>query len=130
MKKYPFTVEFFLGGISPRSLWRQISTPAGLESWFAPRVLVEDGEQAFTFVWNKEHQDVADIVAQEEQNFIEYRWRHDEDPNYSVRLSILKDELTGAVILEVRDYATEDDYDSSQLFWESLIPELKVSLGA
>ena len=52
MKKEKIKMEYMLKGGSENIIWSIISTPSGLETWFADKVIAK--EKTFTFQWGKD----------------------------------------------------------------------------
>lgn len=130
MEKKLLQLEYLIGAVSLRSLWRQISTPAGLETWLAERVTNNIGKLEYTFHWSKGNEEIADIVECVENSSITFHWQHEESKDYYLKFSIQSEELTRAFTLQVSDFTTEEDQDNTKLFWDMVIVELKKSLGA
>ena len=53
-------------------LWTAISTPTGLEGWFADRVQSDD--KIVSFFWGKTERRDAEIIAVRAYSFIRFRW--------------------------------------------------------
>ena len=76
MERQKIHREYLLNATSKSILWSAISTPTGLEGWFADRVQSDD--KIVTFFWGKtEHRD-AEIIAVRAFSFIRFRWLDDE----------------------------------------------------
>ena len=76
MERQKIHREYLLNATSKSILWSAISTPTGLEGWFADRVQSDD--KVVTFFWGKtEHRD-AEIIAVRAFSFIRFRWLDDE----------------------------------------------------
>ena len=70
MERQKIHREYLLNATSKSILWSAISTPTGLEGWFADRVQSDD--KIVTFFWGKtEHRD-AEIIAVRAFSFIQY----------------------------------------------------------
>ncbi len=54
MKKEKIHLEYLLNATSKNILWSAISTPTGLEDWFADKVVSDD--KTVTFCWGKTEQ--------------------------------------------------------------------------
>ena len=72
MKKEKIHLEYALKATSKNILWAAISTPSGLESWFADRVVSD--EKTVTFFWGKSESRTAAITAMRAYSFIRFRW--------------------------------------------------------
>lgn len=62
MKKEKIHLEYLLNATSKNILWAAISTPTGLEDWFADKVISDD--KVVEFHWGKTEQRSAEIMAQ------------------------------------------------------------------
>ena len=61
MKKEKIHLEYLLNATSKNILWGAISTPTGLEDWFADKVISDD--KIVEFHWGKTEQRKAEIIA-------------------------------------------------------------------
>lgn len=113
---------------SPKVLYLRLSTPAGLEEWFADKVnMVEPN--VFSFQWDDTCQN-AKIVASKELKFIRFRWLEDEDPNAYFEFKITVDELTSDLSLMIVDYVAAIDKKDAMKLWDKQIAGLKHVLGS
>ena len=100
-KKLLFTLEFPVR-CSPAILFEFLSTASGLQEWFADRV--DEWENVFSFSWNGGTPDKAEILDQEENKFIRFRWLHSEKNEY-FEFSIEKTEISNQTVLIIKDFA-------------------------
>ena len=106
MERQKIHREYLLNATSKSILWSAISTPTGLEGWFADRVQSDD--KIVTFFWGKtEHRD-AEIIAVRAFSFIRFRWLDDEYEREYFELKMTNNELTNDFVLEVTDFAVVD----------------------
>ena len=61
MERKKIHLEYLLNATSKSILWAAISTPTGLEGWFADRVQSDD--KTVTFFWGKTEKRDAEIIA-------------------------------------------------------------------
>ena len=123
MKKTKVRMEYMLKGGSNTIVWGIISTPSGLESWFADKVSAED--KIFTFRWGKTESRQAEVVAIRSNSYIRFHWMDDEERKSYFELKINYNELTEDLMLEVTDFAYPDETDDAKDLWESDIEKLK-----
>ena len=123
MKKTKVRMEYMLKGGSNTIVWGIISTPSGLESWFADKVSAED--KIFTFRWGKTESRQAEVVSIRSNNYIRFHWMDDEERKSYFELRINYNELTEDLMLEVTDFAYPDETDDVKDLWESDIEKLK-----
>ena len=116
-------MEYMLKGGSCSIVWAIISTPSGLESWFADKVSAAD--KIFTFRWGKTESRQAEVVSLRSNSHIRFHWMDDEERKSYFELKINYNELTEDLMLEVTDFAYPDETDDVKDLWESDIEKLK-----
>ena len=123
MKKDNFHEEYMLKAGSGRVIWDLISTPTGLETWFADKVKLKD--KKFTFTWGKTETREATIIHIRANNFIRIHWDDDEEnPRSYFELKMSYNELTNDHTLEVTDTSTTDTQDELKELWDSQIEKM------
>jgi uncharacterized protein YndB with AHSA1/START domain len=124
-KKVLFTLEYPVR-CSPSILYEFLSTPAGLQEWFADKVDERDG--VFSFSWNGTT-DKADLLESEEDKFIRFHWQHMPKGEY-FEWSIDKSEVTNQTILVVKDFADKKDIKDQSQLWEYQVKDLFHRIGS
>ena len=127
MKKEKVHLEYPLNATSKNILWSAISTPTGLEDWFADKVVSDD--KTVVFHWGKTEQREAAIVAIRAYSFIRFRWLDDENDRNYFEIKMNYNELTGDYVLEVTDFADEDEATDLKELWDSQISKLRRTCG-
>jgi Activator of Hsp90 ATPase homolog 1-like protein. len=127
MSKEKFHIEYIFDKVSKKSLWNHITTPPGLESWFADSVSID--RENYIFRWDKEEQ-TAKVVSLKPDVSVRYKWLDEEedDPSY-FEFIIHNIELTGSTALEITDFAEPHEKEDAIELWETQIEELKRTLG-
>jgi uncharacterized protein YndB with AHSA1/START domain len=125
-KKQLFTLEFPVR-CSPAILYEFLATPAGLQEWFADKV--DEWEGVYSFSWNGQAPDKADVLEKEEDKFIRYHWQHTEKNEY-FEFRIEKTEISNQTILIIKDFAEKSEIKDQSQLWQSQIKELFHRLGA
>lgn len=127
MERQKIHQEYLLKATSRNILWSAISTPTGLEGWFADRVLSDD--KIVTFFWGKVEERVAEIIAVRAFSFIRFRWVDNGNDREYFEIKMTNNELTNDFVLEVTDFT--DAYDASDLreLWDSQIETLRRTCG-
>lgn len=125
-KKQLFTVEFKVR-CSPSILFEFLSTPSGLQEWFADKV--DEWEGVLSFSWNGGTPDKAIVVDQEEDKFIRYHWLHSEKGEY-FEFRIMKTEISNQTILVITDFAEKNDIKDQTQLWDYQVKELFHRLGS
>ncbi len=126
--KIRYELEFPLNS-SPQLLYQYISTPSGLQEWFADNV--NSRGEFFTFIWNDAEEN-ARLASKKTGEKVKFKWVDDakKDTDYYFELRILEDEITKDVSLMVVDFAEEDEIDEAKLLWENQISDLKHVIGS
>ncbi len=104
-------------------------TPSGLAEWFAEDVNVKD--DVYNFHWDGSDEK-ARLLGKKQGQFIKWQWLKDEEEGLDTyfQMECTVDSMTKALVLNVTDFADEEDYDEIKMLWESAINELKRVLGA
>ena len=127
-KKVLYTLEYPVR-CSPGILYDFLSTPAGLQEWFADNV--NSRGEFFTFTWDHVDEN-ARLASKKTGEKVKFKWVNEEkkDTEYYFELRILEDEITKDVSLMVVDFAEEDELDEAKLLWENQISDLKHVIGS
>lgn len=123
-KKVLYTLEYPVR-CSPGILYEFLSTPAGLQEWFADKVDEKDG--VFSFSWNGPA-DIAEVIEKEEAKFIRFHWAHAPKEEY-FEFAIEKSEITNQTILVIKDFADKKEIKDQSQLWEYQIKDLFHRLG-
>ena len=127
-QKVKYELEFPITS-SPQLLYQYISTPSGLQEWFADNV--NSRGEYFTFIWDGS-EEKARLASKKSGEKVKFRWLNDDDSDtdYFFELRIMEHELTKDVSLFVVDFAYEEDQKEAVLLWENQISDLKQVLGS
>jgi uncharacterized protein YndB with AHSA1/START domain len=123
-KKQLFTLEYPVK-CSPSILYDFLSTPAGLQEWFADKV--DERDNVFSFSWNGTI-DRAEILESEPEKFIRFRWSHAPTEEF-FEFRIEKSEVTNQTILIIRDFADKKDIKDQSQLWNYQVKDLFHRLG-
>jgi len=127
MKKEKIHLEYLLNPTSKNLVWSAISTPTGLEEWFADKVVSND--KVVTFYWGKTEQRQAEIIAIRAYSYIRFRWLDDENERDYFEVKMTNNELTNDNVIEVTDFALPDEVDDLRELWDSQIDRLRRTYG-
>lgn len=109
----------------PQILFRHLSTPDGLATWFADDVVV-DGD-LFVFKW-RGYEEAAKLYSNNKKMNVVIDWL-DEEKKLEFRISM--NSLTNDVVLTVVECRDEDESEEDlQKLWDAQINLLKRRLGA
>ena len=123
MKKEKIKMEYMLKGGTGNTIWSIISTPSGLETWFADKVTAN--EKHFTFRWGKTESREAELIGCRTNSFVRFHWLDDEEHKSYFELKIVHNELTEDLTLEVTDWAEPSEKEDVQDLWDSDIDKLR-----
>lgn len=123
-KKQQYTLEYPVR-CSPSILYEFLSTPAGLQEWFAEKV--DERDNVFSFSWNGST-DKAEVLESEENRFIKFHWTHTPKEEY-FEFRIERSEVTNLTILVINDFAEKKDVKDSTQLWGYQVKELFHRLG-
>lgn len=125
MSKQLYTLEYPVRS-SPAILYGFLSTPAGLQEWFAEKVDERDG--VFSFTWNGST-DKAERLESEDDKFIRFRWVHAPDNEY-FEFRIEKSEVSNQTILVIKDFAEKKDVQDQKQLWDFQVNDLCHRIGS
>ncbi len=123
-KKVKYTVEYPVR-CSPVILYEFLSTPSGLQEWFADKVDESDG--VFKFSWNGS-EEIAEVLEKEESKFIKFHWVDSPKDEYFEFL-IEKSDVTNITILVISDFAEKKEIKDQSQLWETQVKDLFYRLG-
>ena len=123
-KKQQFMLEYPVR-CSPSILYEFLSTPAGLQEWFADKV--DEREHIFIFSWNGSIEKAV-VVEKELDKFIRYRWLHARKDEY-FEFRIEKTEISNQTILVIKDFAEKSEIKDQTQLLDYQVKELFHRLG-
>lgn len=108
-------------------LYDFISTPSGLQEWFADDVNLKN--DMYSFNWDGQIQN-AKLLNAKIDNYLRFRWVDKPEGTY-VEFRLSQDELTGEVSLIITDFGdSEEDIITNRRLWETQIQRLIKVMGA
>lgn len=126
--KVRYEIEFPVNS-SSQLLYQYISTPSGLQEWFANSV--NSRGEFFTFQWD-DSQENAKLVSKKTGEKVKFKWLDSDkkDTEYFFEIRILEDEITKDVSLMIVDFAEPDEVEESIQLWENQVSDLKHVIGS
>lgn len=109
-------------------LYEYLATAEGLSEWFADEV-TEKGDD-FYFSWGSGPAEKATLIRYKPESFVRYRWEEDEGTKNYFEMTIVIDEITDDLALNITDFAEAGGEVENKLYWENLIEDLRIKLGA
>ena len=125
--KEKIVLEYPLKSTSLDVIWNAISTPTGLEYWFADKVV--DNGKNLTFIWSKIDQRDAVVTAFRQGVFIRFKWLDAEDKREYVEFRIDYNELTDEYELIITDFTEPDEKEDTKSLWNSQVDILRRENG-
>lgn len=123
-KKQLFTLEYPVR-CSPSILYEFLSTPAGLQEWFADKV--DERDNIFSFSWSG-NTEKAEIVEGEEEKFVKFHWVAAPKEEY-FEFRIEKSEVTNQTILVINDFAEKKEIKDQSQLWDYQVKDLFHRIG-
>lgn len=123
-KKQLYSLEYPVR-CSPSILYEFLSTPAGMQEWFADKV--DERDNVFSFSWNGAVEK-AEVLEHEEDKYIKYHWLTAPKEEY-FEFRIEKTEITNQTILVIKDFAEKGEIKDQSQLWEYQVKELFHRLG-
>ena len=127
MEKQKIHLQYPLNATSKTILWNAISTPSGLEGWFADGV--QSDNKTVTFLWGKTESRSAEIIAVRAYSFIRFRWTDLKNSRDYFEFRMSNSELTNDFTLEIIDFAAENEVDDMRELWDSQVETLRRVCG-
>ncbi len=124
-KKQLFTLEYPVR-CSPSILYEFLSTPAGLQEWFAEKV--DERDSVFSFSWDGSV-DKAEVLESIDDKSIRFHWLHAPKEEF-FEFSIEKSEVTNQTILMVKDFAEKKEIKDQSQLWNSQLKDLFHRIGS
>jgi uncharacterized protein YndB with AHSA1/START domain len=125
MSKQLYTLEYPVR-CSPSILYEFLSTPAGLQEWFADKV--DERDNVFYFSWNGSFQ-TAEVMESQEEKFIRFHWVDTPKEEY-FEFSIEKSEITNQTVLVVKDFAEKKEVKDQSMLWDYQVKDLFHRIGS
>lgn len=127
MSKIKVNYEFPMHCLS-EILYEYLASAEGLAEWFADEVS-EKGDD-FYFSWGGSEPERATLIRYKPEGFVRFRWEEDEGTKYFFEMMITIDEITEDLSLNIIDFCEPEDQDENRIYWENLIENLRIKLGA
>lgn len=127
MENTKLKLEYMLKAGSSHLLWSIISTPMGLETWFADKVWQE--EKIFSFQWGRTEIREAKLLHTRTNSFIRFHWLDDEDINSFFEFRIDYNELTFEYMLTITECIDPAEHEDQKELWDLSVENLRRVTG-
>ena len=125
MKRVSFEMEFIFRA-SPSILYKFLTSPECLIRWFCDAVDIN--KDIFEFDWEGSSE-VAELIDDIEDERLRFRWEDAESDEEYLEFRMYKSPVTAESILEITDFADEDEVEDQRELWETQISQLKIATG-
>ena len=125
MEYIKYKMEFDMKSTPVAILWDYISTENGLKQWFADNVKIKDKE--YSFIW-KGYSQEAKMVGLRRGLALKLQWLDAPTRTY-FEMRILTSEMTDNIVLQITDFAEQDEMEESKELWRSQIDTLRRVIG-
>ena len=124
MSRVKFDIEFIFRA-SPAILYKFLTTPSCLVRWFCDEVDIE--ADVYTFTWEG-YDEVAELVDDIEEERLRFIWEEADTGEY-LEFRMSKSPVTNETILEITDFADDEDATDQKQLWEAQIQQLRIACG-
>ncbi len=125
MEKYKYTQEFPFK-TSPKVIFNYISTPGGLQQWFADKVTL-DGDHNFHFFWDEEEH-IAELTSNRLNKSTKFDFLGNDEGNF-LEFKLMISEIDNTTYLRITDCSDNEDEEDLEYLWKGLISDLKDIIG-
>lgn len=126
LQKKPYTLEYTVRS-SPGILFEFLSTPSGLQEWFADQVNQHDG--VYSFSWGGSTGEKATVVDKNQDEFIRFHWEDTPEDEY-FEFRIRKSDVTSETVLMVTDFAEKNSIGDESQLWDTQLKDLFHRIGS
>lgn len=125
MERVKFTKEFIFRA-SPAIIYQFLTTPACLTRWFCDEVDISD--EVYTFSWSGSEEE-AKLIEDVEPNLLRFVWDDAESDDEFLEFDIRVSPVTGETIMNITDFADEDEIDDQIALWTSQMNRMRAEMG-
>lgn len=124
MSRVKFDMEFLFRA-SPAIVYRFITTPSCLVRWFCDTADITG--DIYTFTWEG-FDEVAELIDDIEEERLRFHWEDREEGEY-LEFRMYKSEVTNETILEITDFANDDEVEDQKQLWKSQLDVMRSEMG-
>lgn len=125
MAKFKYEQEFSFRA-SPKVLFNYISTPGGLQRWFADKVTL-DSNRNFVFNWDGDDH-IAELTSSRLNKATRFDFIGKDQGNY-LEFKFSTSDMDGSTYFKIIDNSDNNDEDDLRIMWTELVDELKEIVG-
>jgi uncharacterized protein YndB with AHSA1/START domain len=124
MSREKFEMEFLFRA-SPAIVYRFLTTPSGLVRWFCDKADITG--DTYEFSWDG-YSEIAVLAEDIEEERLRFKWEDAEDDEY-LEFRMYKSEVTNETIVEITDFADDDDIEDQKQLWRSQFDIMRSEMG-
>jgi uncharacterized protein YndB with AHSA1/START domain len=114
---------------STHILFQYISSPSGLQSWFADHVdIIASGR--YRFRWEDDTEVNALLVKNVTNKYVRFTLDNAQANDEYLEFRIVQDDITGDVELVITEFINEGEADMAASIWDSAVDSLRRVIGA
>ena len=125
MKRVKFSTEFLFKA-SPAIIYKFLTSPDCLIRWFCDTIDITQKE--FTFEWEGSVEK-AKLIEDVEDTFLRFKWENADSDEEFLDFNISTSPITGETILQITDFADDDEIEDQIELWASQMDELRIETG-
>lgn len=110
-------------------LYQYISSPSGLQSWFADHVDVIGGGR-YRFRWDDGSEANASMVKNVTNKYVRFSMDNAPAEDEFMEFRISQDDITGDVELVITEFVTAGEEDMAASIWDAAVDNLRHIIGA
>lgn len=113
---------------SPAIIYDYLSSTSNLAQWFCDDLKAKDKDN-YVFIWDNGNEErKARIEKKVRGKLIKWSWEDAPEGEY-LQLEVIKDDMTGDVLVKVTDFCDEEEADFNSEVWEADIEHLGSVIG-
>ncbi|MEL6654799.1 MAG: START-like domain-containing protein [Bacteroidota bacterium] len=124
MERKKFTMERLFRA-SPTIMYKFLSTPDCLIRWFCDEVDINGKE--YSFSWEGE-EEIALLIEDSENELLRFEWEDADEGEY-LEFKMERSPVTGETILNLTDWADDDEVEDQQKLWDTQLDRLRSATG-
>lgn len=110
---------------SPTIMYKFLSTPDCLIRWFCDEVDINGKE--YSFSWEGE-EEIALLIEDSENELLRFEWEDADEGEY-LEFKMERSPVTGETILNLTDWADDDEVEDQQKLWDTQLDRLRSATG-
>lgn len=85
-------------------------------------------DQTYTFVWDG-FPEIAELIEDKEGEIVRFAWEDADDDDEFLEFKMHRSPVTGETVVNVTDFADEDEVEDQRKLWETQLKRMKAVMG-